>query len=466
MAETAQTIGWIEIFRGGRGPRVVAFSLAVWLHAADSLMVATTLPSAIAEIGGAAYVGWAYTLYLLGTIVIGAATGLLAIRLGLRTSFLIAGGLFAMGCIISAVTPNMAILLVGRFVQGVGGGWQMALVYVALDRLFPNHVMPKLIALTSVVWTVSAFCGPLVGGVFATAGAWRLAYWAFAAQAGLFVLLILVTVPRGRETNATASSRIPSLRLVLLATGILLIATAGAHPDTLSGPILIVGAAVLLATFLRLDGRKRGNAMLPPSPFSPRTAYGAGFLMIVALALGTMSLIAYGAFFFEELYGQTPLAAGFILAIESIAWGVLAVIFANAGPAAERWLIRSGALVVAAGVIGLALTMPRGDLLLTLPFVAFQGAGFGIMWGFVIRRIVASSTPAERERTSAAVATTQQFGFAIGAAAAAIVANGLGFSETAPVDTIREVAFWIFAAFVPIVAVGVWAAWRLSRDEA
>jgi hypothetical protein len=87
-----------------------------------------------------------------------------------------------------------------------------------------------------------------------------------------------------------------------------------------------------------------------------------------------------------------------------------------------------------------------------------------MMWGFVIRRVVADAAPEERERTSAAVSTSQQFGYAVGAAAAAIVANGLGFTEDASLATIREVAFWIFAAFLPVVAVGVWAAWRLSRD--
>jgi MFS family permease len=467
MADTAQLkVGWLDVFREGRGPKVVAFCLAVWLHAADSLMVATTLPSAVAEIGGAAYVGWAYTLYLLGSIVIGAATGLLTIRFGIRWGFLVAGGLFALGCVISAVAPSMEVLLVGRFIQGLGGGWQVALVYVALDRLFPNYLMPKLIAMSSAVWSVSAFCGPLVGGAFANAGEWRLAYWAFAGQAVLFIVLVAFTVPRGKAADSGATQSIPLLRLLLVAGGVLLIATAGAHPDSVEAPLLVVGAAIVLGAFLRIDGNKRGNAMLPPSPFSPRRTYGAGFLMVTTLAIGTMSLIAYGTFFFERLYDQTPLAAGFIIAIESVAWGVAAVVFATASLALERWLIRGGALTIAIGVIGLMVTMPLGNLFLVLPFVALQGAGFGMMWGFVIRRVVADAAPGERERTSAAVATTQQFGYAVGAASAGIVANALGFAEEASIATIQEVAFWIFAAFVPVTFIGVWAAWRLSRDEA
>ena len=465
MAQAAQaSIGWIEIFRGGRGPRVAAFCLAVWLHAADSLMVATTLPTTVADIGGAAYVGWAYTLYLLGSILVGTATGLMAIRFGLRNSFLAAGGLFALGCAISAVAPDMGMLLTGRFIQGVGGGWQVALVYVALDRLFPNHLMPKLIALTSMVWSVSAFCGPLVGGVFANMGEWRLAYWAFAGQAVLFILLVLATVPRQETGDAIADSKVPLLRLMLVAGGVLLIATAGAHPDILLGPIMIVGSAMLLGGFLYVDGRERGNAMLPPRPFSTRTQYGAGLLTIILLGTGTMSLIAYGTFFLERLFDVPPLVAGFIIALESVAWGVAAIAFANAGIAAERYLIRGGAITVTLGVAGLAVAMPTGSLIAVLPFVALQGAGFGMMWAFIFRRIVAAAIDGEHERTSAAVAPLQQFGFAIGAAAAGIVANTLGFSEDASLDTVRAVAFWIFAAFLPIACGGIWAAWRLTLD--
>ena len=466
MAQAAQaSIGWVEIFRGGRGPRVIAFCLAVWLHAADSLMVATTLPTTVAEIGGAAFVGWAYTLYLLGSIMVGTATGLMAIRFGLKNSFLAAGGLFAVGCAISAVAPDMAVLLVGRFVQGVGGGWQVALVYVALDRLFPNHLMPKLIALTSVVWSVSAFCGPLVGGVFANMGEWRLAYWAFAGQAILFVILVLFTIPRAETTDAEADSKVPGLRLLLVAGGVLLIAIAGAHPDAISGPLLVAGAAVLLGAFLVIDGRRRSNGMLPPHPFSVRTPYGTGLLMVLLLGCGTMSLIAYGTFFLERIYGISPLSAGFIIAIESIAWGVAAIVFANVNLRMENWLIRGGAIVVATGIAGLAITMPSGSLIALLPFVAFQGMGFGMMWGFIIRRVVAAAAEGERERTSAALATVQHFAFAVGAATAGIVANATGFAEDASLETIRTVAFWVFAAFLPLALGGIWAAWRLCREE-
>jgi hypothetical protein len=63
--------------RSGPGwPAVAVLCLGVWLHAADSLLAATVMPSAVAEIGGVAFIYWTVALYQLGSIVAGAITGI------------------------------------------------------------------------------------------------------------------------------------------------------------------------------------------------------------------------------------------------------------------------------------------------------------------------------------------------------------------------------------------------------
>ena len=462
---TATGTGWVDLLRGGRAPIVAALTLGIWLHAADSLLIVTTLPSAVTEIGGAAYVSWAYTIYMLASILIGASTGLLTLTIGLRNAFLAAGALFAVGCVISALAPDMSIMLLGRFVQGMGGGGQVALVFVALDRLFPKPMLPKLVALTSAVWSMSAFCGPMVGGLFANMGMWRGAFWAFALQAVLFVILVLVAVPKDKKREAAdGPARPPYLRLFALAAALLLVSQAGADPDPVIAPVMIGFAALSLALFLWRDSTKRSNAMLPPQPFRPNTAYGAGLLLAITLATTTASLFTYGPFFLERLYGLSPLESGYIIAAESVAWGVAAISVANAGLRLERWMIRTGPVVVILGLAGLAITLPGGSVWPIMPFVLFLGLGFGMMWGFVIRRVTAAAPEGERERASAALPTVQQFGYAVGAAVCGIIANALGFAGDASDETLRTIAVWVFAAFLPITLISLWAAWRLSRD--
>jgi MFS family permease len=137
------------------------------------MLVATTLPSAINEFGGAHLVSWAFTLYLLGSILAGSSIGLVVSLIGLKPALLGGAILYGIGSSICAIAPGMEVMLLGRFLQGLGGGGLVALTYVAVNRMFPRHLMSRLMALISAVWSISAFYGPLIGGSFATFGNWR-----------------------------------------------------------------------------------------------------------------------------------------------------------------------------------------------------------------------------------------------------------------------------------------------------
>ena len=103
---------------------------------------------------------------------------------------ILAAMIYAIGCIVCALAPTMPVVLVGRLLQGLGGGGLVALVYISQDRFFPNRFVPKIVACISTVWMISAFLGPMIGGAFATWGEWRYAYWAFAFQALLLMIAI------------------------------------------------------------------------------------------------------------------------------------------------------------------------------------------------------------------------------------------------------------------------------------
>ena len=252
-------------------------------------------------------------------------------------------------------------------------------------------MVPKLVALTATTWSMSAFCGPLVGGLFANYGMWRGAFWAFALQAALFVVLVSATVANDRRADDSVTTcGIPVFRLILLAGGILLVSLAAADPNPVFAPAMMVGAAVVFALFLWQDARSGDGRMLPPRPFSTATSYGSGLLLAVLLATATSSFFTYGPFLFERLFGLSPLESGYIVAIESVAWGVAAVAIANAGGMAERWLIRTAPVVAVIALAGLAITMPLGRVWPIVPFVVLLGACFGQMWGLVIRRTTAN----------------------------------------------------------------------------
>ncbi|HIC79966.1 MAG TPA: MFS transporter, partial [Kiloniellaceae bacterium] len=77
-------VPWRDVFTRVYGPSLALVCLGVWLHAADALLVSTMMPAIVAEIGGIRLIAWTVALYEIGSIVAGAASGLLALRLGTR----------------------------------------------------------------------------------------------------------------------------------------------------------------------------------------------------------------------------------------------------------------------------------------------------------------------------------------------------------------------------------------------
>jgi hypothetical protein len=84
-------------------------------------------------------------------------------------------------------------------------------------------------------------------------------------------------------------------------------------------------------------------------------------------------------------------------------------------------------------------------------------------WAFLLRRIVAAVPNADADRASAAVPTMQMIGYALGSAVCGMIANVIGLSDGATLATARTVAFWVFAAFIPLSGLGVVSAWRVAR---
>lgn len=451
---------------GGRVLRVSVLCLGVWLHAASSMLAATTLPSAVREFGGGQLIGWAFALYLLGSILAGAGTGVLARRGQLTVGLIGAGGVYLLGCAAAALAPNMAVILGGRFIQGVGGGFMVALTYVALSRWFDESRLPRLLAVVSAVWSVSALSGPLVGGMFSTFGQWRWAFWAFALQAAVFIAACGFLLPFEQSVRDSSSRAVfPSARLAVLSLSVLAVAVAGARIDAVVSPVLSVLGVLLLWLVFALDAAREDDRMFPRQLMDPASRVGAGLLFVLVNSFSTMSFLVYGSILLETLHNVSPLAAGFIVALESIAWGVAAVAVSRCSEGFEATLIRTGATLIVAGILGFAATMSTGPIWLLLIFAIAQGAGFGMGWAYVVKRIAANATSDDKEVAASAVPTLQQVGFAFGAVATGIVANSLGFGDDVTISAARSAAPWIFAAFLPTSLAAGLAAWRLTARE-
>ncbi|WP_083545426.1 MFS transporter [Sulfitobacter alexandrii] len=470
MTTQAQTapkpdyVSWREFLSAGYTAPLVLVCLGVWMHAADSLVVATMLPAIVAEIGGAAYVSWTVSIYEIGSIVAGAASALLTLRHGLRLPMAGAALCFAAGCALSALSGSMGLVLVGRGLQGLGGGGLVALSFIAINALFPRRLAARTLAVVSAFWGMSAFLGPLLGGLFVEFATWRWGFAFFAAQAlGLGLWIALRTEPGKTALDESPPGPFPLFRLAVLCGAVVLISAGGVRVEMLRSTLLILAGGACLWWFLWRDARAGAARLLPAAPLDPRRATGATLLMLLCMSMATIGLLAYGPLLMTLIHGMSALTAGYIVAASSIGWTLAAVAVSGSPERRDRLWIGLGMGITTVSVAGLAHAVPHGPIWLIALFAGLDGAGFGLAWTFILRRVTALVPPAEAARVSGAIPTVQRMGYALGAAYVGIVVNAGGFLEMEGPSDAAHVATLLFLWSLPLALIGLAAMAGLLR---
>ncbi|HVR47368.1 MAG TPA: sugar porter family MFS transporter [Candidatus Binatia bacterium] len=113
------------------------------------------------------------SVVLIGCIAGSAVSGAIADRIGRRWTLFLAGVVFFAGAIISAFTPNEAILLCGRFIVGVGIGFSSVVAPLYISEVAPANVRGALVSLYQFAITVGILAAYLVDYALAANGQWR-----------------------------------------------------------------------------------------------------------------------------------------------------------------------------------------------------------------------------------------------------------------------------------------------------
>jgi MFS family permease len=453
---------WRDLIAAPLAPRAALVMLGVWLNAADALVTATIMPSVARDLGGYAFFGWAVAGYLLGSILAGASAGQLAQRLGLKPAMVGAAIAYAAGCALSAASPTIALFLAGRLLQGIGAGWIVGFCYVAIGVVFPERLWARMFGAASGVWGVATLLGPLVGGLFAAAGAWRGAFWLFALQGLAFALACLWLLGPGQADDSAAPRPLAWRTLSVLAAGIAAIGGADVVGGWLA-PVGLIAAGLALLAFAGAINAGAGERLVPRDAVRLSTTAGAGYAMILAMSAAGSVLGVYGAAILQVVHGASPLTAGYAIGMEALAWTLAALIVSGQPDHRHGVLILAGAGTIVAGIVLMALTIGAAGLAAFILGAVVLGSGYGLSWSLATRRILAALPAEDRAVGASAAPTTQMIGGAVGAAAAGAVANLLGLTRSFTQVRAALDGPWLFAAFTPLALIGLAAAVRLTR---
>ncbi|TGP16843.1 MFS transporter, partial [Mesorhizobium sp. M1D.F.Ca.ET.231.01.1.1] len=130
-------------------------------------IVAPAMPTIGRSLGHAEYLPWIVTGYLLTATAVAPLYGKISDVYGRRPTVYAAILIFLVGSLVSALAPNMFVLILGRAIQGAGGGGLFALTQTVVGDLVPPRERARYAAWFSGTWAVASVAGPLLGGTFA-----------------------------------------------------------------------------------------------------------------------------------------------------------------------------------------------------------------------------------------------------------------------------------------------------------
>ena len=236
----------------------LAIVLGMLLAALDQTIVATALPTIVANLGDAGHQSWVVTSYLLASTIITALVGKLGDLFGRKRVFQAAVLFFVAGSVLCGLAQSMTMLVGARALQGIGGGGITVTASALIGEVVPLRERGRYQGILGAVFGVTTVIGPLLGGYFTDNLTWR---WAFWINVPVSVVVFLVAAAAIPELVSATKPVIDYAGIVLVglgATGLTLATSWGGtrYPwgsATIVG--LFAGAAVALCVFVWVESR-------------------------------------------------------------------------------------------------------------------------------------------------------------------------------------------------------------------
>ena len=309
----------------------LAVVLGMLLAALDQTIVATALPTVVADLGGAGHQAWVVTSYLLASTIVTAVVGKLGDIFGRKTVFQVAVLLFLVGSVLCGLAHSMEMLVASRALQGLGGGAITVTAVAVIGEVIPLRERGRYQGALGAVFGVTTVIGPLLGGLFTDHLTWRWAFWINVPVALVVIAIAAVAMPALTRTARPVLDYAGIVLVGLGAAGLTLATSWGGTTYAWGSPTIIalfVGSTAALVAFVFAE-RRAAEPILPIRLFGNPVftvccvlSFVVGFAMLGALTfLPTYMQFVDGASATASGLRTLPMVAG--LLVTSLGSGVL-----------------------------------------------------------------------------------------------------------------------------------------------
>lgn len=406
---------------------VLAVNLGSFITILDISIVNVALPTMQAalriDMAGLQWVVDAYALFLSAFML---SAGPLGDRYGRKRSWLAGVLLFTVGSALCGVADSLPMLLIGRAVQGVAGALLIPGALSLLTQAFPDaRERAQAIGVWASFNAISLIVGPMLGGVLVAHFSWQSIFLINLPVGVLAIGLGLWSIQESSHPEHAAFDPAgQALSVVWLGALTYGLIAAGEHgwqsPPAVAA---LVVAALGLAAFLWVE-HTVARPILPLGLFRDAGFAVTNFASFV-LGFGGYSSLFFFSLYLQHVQGLSPLAAGWQLAPQFVAAGLMSTVFGrlNIRFGLPRLMV-AGYGLIGAAMLGMMSFDAHTSFAVSGSLMVVLGLGMGLAVPSTSMAVMAT-VPRERSgMASATMNALRQTGMTIGIALLGALMSG------------------------------------------
>jgi EmrB/QacA subfamily drug resistance transporter len=409
---------------------LAAAMMAIVLTATEGSIVATAMPTIVADLGGFHLFSWAFAAFLLTQAVSIPIYGRLADLYGRKPVFFVGTSLFLVASLLCGLASGMTWFIIFRALQGAGAGAIQPIATTIVGDIYTPAERARVQGYLSGVFGIAAIFGPPLGAFLVERVSWSFVFWINLPIGAASFLMLSLFLPERREVQPHQTDYAGSTLLILgVGTLMLVLIEAKSLGATTIVALVACGALALIA--LAANEKRSAEPLFPPALWRNRVI-ALGNLGGFTNGAVNMAIIGYLPTYVQGAMGGSVLSAGLVLGASSISW-------AFASFAAGRLMVRTtyrlvaviGGLSLVAGSLVLATLEPESGLAWAATGSFVIGIGMGFCNTAFVVSIQASVGWAERGVATSSYMFMRIVGQSVGAAVFGVVLN-FGLSRHAP----------------------------------
>jgi len=337
--------------------------MAIVLTATEGSIVATAMPTIVADLGGFHLFSWAFAAFLLTQAVSIPIYGRLADLYGRKPVFFAGTGLFLAASLLCGLASGMATFIVFRALQGAGAGAIQPIATTIVGDIYTPAERARVQGYLSGVFGIAAIFGPPLGAFLVEHASWSFIFWINLPIGVASFAMLSLFLPERHQARRHRIDYAGSALLTLSAGALMLVLIEAQSLGRAT--IIIITAVGVFALIALVANEKRTVEPIFPAAVWRNRVIALGNLGGFTNGALIMATSGYLPTYVQGAMGGSVLAAGLVLGASSISW-------AFASFAAGRLMVRTSYRLVA--VIG-GLSLVAGSLLL-----ATLEPGRGLAW--------------------------------------------------------------------------------------